>query len=66
LKIFSTQCTGHHDDAHEPICFWEEEVLQQASAAAIGRLKSQKAAGKDEIRPEMLKKLNSEGIFWLT
>jgi len=24
------------------------------------------AAGKDEIRPEMLKTLNSEGILWLT
>jgi len=35
-------------------------------AMAIGRLKSGKAAGEDEIRPEMLKVLNSEGIFWLT
>jgi len=28
--------------------------------------KIQKAAGEEEIRPEMLKALNSEGILWLT
>jgi len=33
---------------------------------AIGQLKFEKAAGEDEIRPEMLKALNSEGILWLT
>ena len=28
-------------------------------------MKSGKAAGKDEIRPEMLKALTGEGILWL-
>jgi len=34
--------------------------------ATIGRLKSGKAAGEDEIRPEMLKALDREGMLWLT
>ena len=34
-------------------------------AAAIRGLKSGKDAGEDEIRPEMLKALNEEGIRWL-
>lgn len=38
-----------------------EEVWQ-----AVNRLKSGKAAGVDEIRPEMLKALGGEGIAWLT
>ena len=33
---------------------------------AVLSLKSGKAAGVDEIRPEMLKALGSEGISWLT
>src|SRR5699024_1217832 len=33
---------------------------------AIKRLKSGKAAGVDEIRPELLKALGGEGIDWLT
>ena len=32
----------------------------------IRRLKSGKAVGEDEIRPEMLKTLNGKGINWLT
>jgi len=40
-----------NDDAHEPICFGEEEVFTARKvAAAIGRLKSGIAAGEDEIR----------------
>jgi len=47
--------------------FREEEVFTAREvAAAIGRLKSGKAAGEDEIRPEMLKSLNSARILWLT
>ena len=33
---------------------------------AIKKIKSGKTAGKDEIRPEMLKALTVEGILWLT
>jgi len=56
-----------NDDTHEPICFGKEEVFAAREVAtAIGRLKSGKAAGEDEIRPKMLKALNSEGILWLT
>ena len=35
-------------------------------AAAIQRLKPGNAAGESEIRPEMLKALNGEGVCWLT
>ena len=35
-------------------------------ATAIKQLKFGKAAGVDEIRPEMLKSLAWEGILWLT
>ncbi|CAF1059527.1 unnamed protein product [Rotaria sp. Silwood1] len=35
-------------------------------SSAIKSLKSGKAAGIDEIRPEMLKALNNGGIRWLT
>jgi len=43
-----------NDDTHEPICFGEEKVFTAREVAtAIGRLKSGKAAGEDEIRPEM-------------
>ena len=35
-------------------------------AAAIRRLESRKAAGEGEIRLEMLKALNREGVRWLT
>ena len=45
----------------------EDEVFTAAEVAtAIKGIKSRKAAGKDEIRPEMLKALTGEGILWLT
>ena len=45
----------------------EEKVFTAAEVAnAIKRIKSGKAAGEDEIRPEMLKALTGEGILWLT
>ena len=45
----------------------EEEVFTEAKVAtAIKGIKSAKAAGEDEIRPEMLKALTGEGILWLT
>ena len=45
----------------------EMESLTAAEVAtAIKQLKSGKAAGGDEIRPEMLKSLTWEGILWLT
>jgi len=56
-----------NDDTHEPIRFGKNEVFTAREvAAAIGWLKSKKAAGEDEIRPEMLKASNKEGILWLT
>jgi len=56
-----------NDDTHELICFEEEKVFTAREVTvAIGWLKSGKAAGEYEIRPEMLKALNSEGILWLT
>ena len=45
----------------------KEEVFAAAEVvAATKEIKSGKAAGKDEIRPEMLKVLTGEGILWLT
>ena len=45
----------------------EEEVFTAAEVATvIKEIKSGEAAGEDEIRPEMLKALNGEGILWLT
>jgi len=41
-----------NDDTHELICFGKEEVFTvREIAAAIGRLKSGKAAGEDETDP---------------
>jgi len=53
---------------HMTDMFWEIGIVFTARevAATIGRLKSGKAAGEDEIRPDMLKALYSEGILWLT
>ena len=45
----------------------EDEVFTVAEVAtAIKGMKSRKAAGEDEIRPEMLKALTVEGILWLS
>ena len=45
----------------------EGEVFTEVEVAtATKRIKSGKAAGEDEIRPEMLKALTGEGILWLT
>ena len=45
----------------------EEAILSEVEVAqAIKSLKAGKAAGCDEIRPEMLKALGRGGILWLT
>ena len=45
----------------------EEEVFTAAEVTTeIKGIRSEKAAGEDEIRSEMLKALTGEGILWLT
>ena len=54
-------------DTHEVTHLREDEVFTAAQVATpIKGIKSGKAAGEDEIRPEMLKALTGEGILWLT
>ena len=54
-------------DTHKVTHLGDEEVFTAAEVAtAIKGIKSGKAAGEDEIRLEMLKAQNAEGIFWLT
>ena len=54
-------------DTHEVTHLGDDEVFTAAEVAtASKRIKSGKAAGEDEIRPEMLKALTEEGILWLT
>ena len=52
---------------YDTIDFGKEEVFTLTEVtAAIRGLKSGKAAGEEEIRPEMLKALNEKGVRWLT
>ena len=54
-------------DTHKVTHLGEDEVFTAAEVAtAIKGIKSRKAAGEDEIKPEMLKALIGEGILWLT
>ena len=54
-------------DTHKVTHLGEEEVFTTAEVAtAIKGIKSGKAAGDDEIRPERLKALTGDGILWLT
>ena len=53
-------------DTYKVTHLGEEEVFTAAEVATpINGIKSRKAAGEDEIRPEMLKALTGEGILWL-
>ena len=54
-------------NTYETIDFGNEKVFTLTEVAVtIGELKSERAAGEDEIRPEMLKALNGEEARWLT
>ena len=54
-------------DTHKVTHLGDDEVFTAVEVATvIKRIKSGKAAGEDEIRPEMLKVLTGEGILWLT
>ena len=54
-------------DTHEVTHLGEEEVFSAAEVATeIKGMNSGKAAGEDEIRPEILKVLTGEEILWLT
>ena len=54
-------------DTHKMTHLGKEDVFTAAeTGTAITGIKSRKAAGEDEIRPEMLKALTGEGILWLT
>ena len=58
--------SGQHTKPSEPIDDEINDISPIEVTTAIKALKSGKAAGIDEIRPEMLKSLNSGGINWLT
>ena len=50
----------------EVVRFGEEKVFTASEVATtIKGIKSRKAAGKDQMRPEILKALTGERIFWL-
>ena len=54
-------------DTQEVMHLGEEKVFTAAEIeTAIKGIKSGKAAGEDEVRPEMLKALTEEGSLWLT
>ena len=54
-------------DTYKMTHLGEEEVFTAAEVAtATKRIKSGKAPGEDEIRPEMLKALTGKGILWQT
>ncbi|CAF3333272.1 unnamed protein product [Rotaria sp. Silwood2] len=58
--------SGHNNNVNEKVSGGSNDITMAEVASAIKSLKSGKAAGIDEIRPEMLKTLNDDGIRWLT
>ena len=65
-EIFLNPVKASTRDTKEVTHLGKEEVFTTAEVAtAIKEMKFGKAAGKDEIRLEMLKALSGEGILWL-
>ena len=61
MNLLKASTRGTHEVTH----LGKEEVFTAAEVATtIKRIKSGKAAGEDEIRPEMVKALTGEGILW--
>ncbi len=58
--------SGQKTQTNKPASDESNDITMAEVATAIKSLKSGKAAGVDEIRPEMLKSLGSGDILWLT
>jgi hypothetical protein len=58
--------SGQKTKTNKPILDGSNDITMAEVTTAIKSLKSGKAVGVDEIRPEMLKSLVSGGIRWLT
>ena len=67
FQVLLNPVTASTRDTQKVTYVGEEKVFTAAEVStAIKGIKPEKATGKDEIRPEMLKALTGEGILWLT